>query len=144
MVIRKGENIMGIIREKNGKKELVLNYKNKEIIFGTANEFIESKNTIQLIKNNFYKGNVSFYCETEEDVAYVYSLISKELLMSQNSLMEEGLPIYIGMEEKHGFWGPFLAKEPVTFSVENVKDFIEEEKMYRTVSINDLCEIDFE
>lgn len=135
---------MGIIREKNGKKELVANYKGKEIIFGTAKEFIKLMDATKSVKDNFYKGNVSFYCETEEDVAYVYSLISEKLIMSQDSLMEKGLPIYIGMEKKLGFLMPFLEKEPVTFSVENVKDFIEEENMYNNVSINDLCEIDFE
>lgn len=135
-----------IIKDNKNNKKMVKNFNGKDVIFGTAKEFLDLVGNIGQSKNNFHKGYTSFYCETKEDVEYVHSIISEKLISSQDSLLKEGLPIYIRIDQSFGVYSPTLDKEQSTPFVEKVQDFKNRQEFFsfKDGTFNELAEIPFD
>ena len=135
-----------IIRDSNNNKKMVKNFNGKDVVFGTAKEFLDLAGNIGQSKNNFHKGYTSFYCETKEDVEYVHSIISEKLISSKDSLLKEGLPIYVRIDQSLGFYHPTLDKELSTPFVEKVQNFRDRQEFFsfKNGTLDELAEIPFD
>lgn len=138
---------MAIIKDSKNNKQMVKQFKGRDIVFGTAMEFLNLAKYPGQVKDNFNNGFLSFYCESKEDTEYVRSIISKHLLISETYLTEKGLPVYVSIDtNSYSGYNIKLDEELKTPFCEKVQDLKEKEDFlsFANGTFDELAEIPFD